>query len=338
MVAELAAAGAAILCFLAELLHGFRLRRIGQLVFGPTGRPALWARTAPLLRMLAVGALTWGMVTLMLLQPKVHQSEVIADGEYKHIIMVLDVSPSMRLQDAGTTKDQSRMKRARAVMESFFQRVAIEQYRVTVIATYTDAKQVVVDTKDLEVVRNILGDLPMHYAFTSGQTDIFAGIRQAFEIAKPWNPKSTTLILVSDGDTVPSTGMPKAPASVGSVLVVGVGDPVQGKFINGKNSRQEVSTLRQTAVRLGGFYHNGNEKHLSTDLLKQLTASKKESPFEQLSRREYALIACGVGAAILSILPMMLHYFGTAWRPGANRQNPQLRWQRRELAEPARVN
>lgn len=330
MVAELAALGAAILCVLAELLHGIRMRRVGQLAFGPSGRPAMWARLAPLLRVVAVAAITWGMVTLIQLQPKVHQSEVIADGEYKHIVMVLDVSPSMRLQDAGVTKDQSRMKRARAVMESFFQRVAIEQYRVSVIATYTDAKQVVVDTKDLEVIRNILSDLPMHYAFTSGKTDIFAGIRQAFEIAKPWNPKSTTLILVSDGDTVPTTGMPKAPPSIGSVLVVGVGDPVQGKFIDGKNSRQEVSMLRQTAVRLGGFYHNGNEKHLSSEMLKQLTASKQENPFEQLTRREYALMACGVGGAILSMLPLLLHYFGTTWKPGANRKQPQLVWKKRD--------
>ena len=330
MVAELAALGIAILASLAELIHGFRIRRIGQLAFGPTGRPSWWARTAPLLRVMAIAAITWGMVTLTFVQPKVHRSELVSDeSEYKHIVMVLDVSPSMRLQDAGVTKDQSRMQRARMVMESFFQRVAIEQYRVSVVATYTDAKHVVIDTKDLEVVRNILSDLPMHYAFTSGDTDIFAGLRSAFEIAKPWPPKSTTLILVSDGDTVPSTGMPKAPASIGSVLVVGVGDPVKGKFIAGKNSRQEVSTLRQTAMRLGGFYHNGNEKHLSTDLLKQLTASKRESPFEKLTRREYALIACGTGGALLGFLPMLLHFFGTTWRPGANRANPDTRWQKR---------
>ena len=328
MVAELAAMGVAILSILAELIHGTRVRRVATLAFGPTRRPAMWAIAAPVFRVVAIAAVTWGLVTLMLLQPKIHQSEIVKDDEYKHIVMVLDVSPSMRLQDAGTTKDQSRMKRARSVMESFFQRVAIEQYRVSVVATYTDAKSVVIDTKDLEVIRNILGDLPMHYAFTSGKTDIFAGLRSAFEIAKPWNPKSTTLIVVSDGDTVPSTGMPKPPASIGSVLVVGVGDPVKGKFIDGKNSRQEVSTLRQTAMRLGGFYHNGNEKHLSTDLLKQLTASKKESPFEQLTRREYAMFAAGTGAALLAILPMLLHYFGTTWTPGANRRAPNTNWRR----------
>lgn len=332
MVAELAAAGAAILCVLAETIHAIRIRRVAELAFGPTRRPAIWAMAAPLMRIVAIAALVWGMVTLMLGQPKVHQAEIVQEGEYKHIVMVLDVSPSMRLQDAGNEKDKSRMRRAREVMESFFQRVAIEQFRVSVIATYTDAKNVVVDTKDLEVVRNILGDLPMHYAFTSGKTDIFAGLRSAFEIAKPWNPKSTTLILVSDGDTVPSTGMPKAPASISSVLVVGVGDPVKGKFIDGKNSRQEVSTLRQVAMRLGGFYHNGNEKHLSTDLLKQLTSAKKESPFEKLTRREYALMACALGGLILSMLPILLHYFGTTWKPGANRSSPQVRWPRKKAA------
>lgn len=322
MVAELAALAAAILCVIAEMLHALRVRRIATLAFGPNGRPAWWAVSAPLFRVMAVAALAWGMTTLLQIHPKVHHAEVVREGDYKHIVMVLDVSPSMRLQDAGTTKDKSRMLRAREVMESFFQRVAMEQFRVSVIATYTDAKNVVVDTKDLEVVRNILGDLPMHYAFTSGKTDIFAGIRRAFEIARPRNPKSTTLILVSDGDTVPATGMPKPPVSISSVLVVGVGDPVKGKFIDGKNSRQEVSTLRQVAMRLGGFYHNGNEKHLSTEMLKQLTTAKTESPFQKLTRREYALLACAAGATLLSLLPIMLHYFGTSWRPGANRRSP----------------
>lgn len=327
MVAELSALGIAIIVGLAELLHAIRVRRIASLAFGPRRRPSWWAMATPFLRIGSVVAVTWGFVTLILLQPKVHQSEIILDDEYKHIVMVLDVSPSMRLQDAGVTKDQSRMKRARSVMESFFQRVAIEQYRVSVVATYTDAKDVVIDTKDLEVVRNILGDLPMHYAFTSGQTDIFAGLRSAFEMAEHWNPDSTTLILVSDGDTVPATGMPKPPASISNVLVVGVGDPVKGKFIDGQNSRQEVSTLRQTAMRLGGFYHNGNEKHLSSELLKQLTSSKQESPFEQLGRREYALLACTLGATLMALLPILLNYFGTTWKPGANRNQTSKNWQ-----------
>ena len=319
MVAELATVAVFLIVLGAELIHATRIRRVATLAFGPRCKPAAWVLVASLLRVSAVAALCWGLTTLLLLAPMVHRADYIPENEYKHVVLVLDVSPSMRLQDAGPEKSESRMRRARAVMESFFQRVPIEQYRITVVATYNGAKPVVVDTKDMEVVRNILSDLPMHYAFPSGKTDIFAGLAEAAKIAHKWNPKSTVLMLVSDGDTVPSTGMPKMPASIRNVLVVGIGDPLKGKFIDGKNSRQEVTTLRQVATRLGGVYHNGNEKHLGTDLIKQLTASSGSGVLDKLTRREYALIACMVGALVLALLPLMLHYWGTSWKPGANR-------------------
>jgi Ca-activated chloride channel family protein len=208
------------------------------------------------------------------------------------------------------------MRRAREVMDSFFARVPVDQYRISVIATYNGAKPVVVDTKDLEVVRNILGDLPMHYAFPVGQTDIFAGLVEAARVAEPWRPRSTVVALVSDGDTVPATGMPRMPASVRKVLVVGVGDPITGSFIDGRQSRQDRSTLRQVATRLGGIYHDGNEHHLTTDTLQLLSSNPGESTFEKLTLREYALIATGLGALILALLPVLLHRFGTRWRPG----------------------
>jgi Ca-activated chloride channel family protein len=191
----------------------------------------------PVLRAAALAAMTWGLVTLLLLTPKVHTADVLPENEYQHVLIVLDVSPSMRLQDAGPDGKQGRMERASDVLESFFRRVAIQQYRLSVVAFYTGAKPVVVDTTDIDVVRNILSDLPMHYAFTVGETDIFAGLKEAANIAHPWKPRSTTVILVSDGETVSSTGIPKMPASVANVLVIGVGDPVTGKFIDGQQSR-----------------------------------------------------------------------------------------------------
>jgi Ca-activated chloride channel family protein len=148
----------------------------------------------------------------------------------------------MRLVDAGPDGNQSRMHRARDLMESFFARVPLSGYRLSVVAVYNGAKPVVVDTSDMDVVRNVLGDLPMHYAFPSGDTKLLDGIEEASAVARPWNPKSTVLVLLSDGDTVPATGMPKLPASVDDMLVVGVGDPRAGTFIDGRQSRQDVST------------------------------------------------------------------------------------------------
>ena len=324
MHAELAALAVAILALAAETLHAARTRRLARLAFGPGQKPAAWARMAPALRVMALAALCWGLITLLELPPKVHVAETIPDKERRHVLIVLDVSPSMRLKDAGPNADESRMKRASVVMESFLQRVPIELYLLSVVACYNGAKPVVVDTKDLEVVRNIFGDLPMHYAFSAGKTDLFSGIGEAAKIARPWQPKSALLLMLSDGDTVPATGMPKLPASIADVLIVGVGDPRQGSFIDGRMSRQDTSTLRQIAARLGGVYHDGNTKQISTATLNAMTVIPRKTAFEKLSRREYALLACGIGASVLALLPVLLHQFGTRWRPGVPR-SPALR-------------
>lgn len=312
-----------LLALAAEMLHARRCRRVAVLAFGPGSRPRPWVRLAPLLRIAAMGGLAWGLMTLLLLPPKAHKTAATSDGDFRHLLLVLDVSPSMRLEDAGPDGKESRRKRAADLLTSFFERVPISLYRVSVVATYTEAKPVVLDTSDLEVVRNILSDLPMQYAFRAGPTNLFAGLEEAAKIAHPWKPASTTLVIVSDGDTVPATGMPKLPASIKNVLVVGVGDAQSGKFIDGHQSRQDASTLRQVAVRLGGVYHNGNAKHLPTDLLRQITFTGGSGVFEKLTRREYALICCGLGAAVLALLPLALHYAGTRWRPGVAVSRPR---------------
>ncbi len=332
VAAILAALAALVAGGAAEALHARRVRRIAPLAFGPRERPAAWARSAPVLRAAALAAVAFGLVTLLLIPPeKVSRAETAAgdSGEKKHVLLVLDVSPSMRLADAGPSGAQSRLQRARDVMESFFDRVPIETYRVSVVAVYNGAKPVVIDTKDFEVVRNILGDLPMEYAFPSGKTTLFAGIEEAARISKPWNPRSTTLVLVSDGDTVPASGMPRLPASIASVLVIGVGDPKVGKFIDGRHSRQDVSTLRQIAVRLGGSFHDGNEKHVATSLVSSAFDTGEGEPWVKLGLREYALIAALLGSLVLALLPFLLHYFGTGFRPGV----PAERW-RAESAAP----
>ncbi len=118
--------------------------------------------------------------------------------------------------------------------------------------------------------------------------------------------------------------MPTLPASIADVLIVGVGDPRTGSFIDGRQSRQDASTLRQIAARLGGVYHDGNTKHLSSDLLAELTMIPRQSPWERLTRREYALIVCGLGAGVLAFLPWLLHRFGTRWRPGVPDEHVRL--------------
>src|SRR5262245_24047310 len=101
MYPEIIAGAVALLAMAAEHLHARRTRRVARLAFGPSGKPALWARLAPVLRVAGVAALTWGLLTLLNLPPRAHKAGEIPQGEERHLLLVLDVSPSMRLADSG---------------------------------------------------------------------------------------------------------------------------------------------------------------------------------------------------------------------------------------------
>ncbi|MGL4422043.1 MAG: vWA domain-containing protein, partial [Gemmataceae bacterium] len=241
----------------------------------------------------------------------------VQPDEIRRLVLVLDVSPSMKLKDSGQQQKLRRDERAADILKSFFSRVQKEQYRTTVIATYSEAKPVVEDTTDLEVVRNILTDLPLAQAFKPGPTNLLAGLAEAARIARPWPPQSTVILMISDGgDPAPGTPMPKLPASISQVVVVGVGNPSVGKSIDGTTSRQDVASLRQIAARTSGQYHNGNELQLSTDLVNDMNQSDRMGDGAPWGLREYALFAVGAASAAIALLPLLLQLFGTGWRPG----------------------
>jgi Ca-activated chloride channel family protein len=314
-----AAGVAVLLAVAAELLHARRVVRAAPLAFARRRRGAMYgvAALVGFLRVLAAGAAAWGLTTLALLPPRAHQTNEIKENEYRHLVLVLDVSGSMQLEDAGPTGKQRRAERAADLIQSFFERVAAERYKTTLIAVYTDAKTVALDTTDREVIRNILTDLPLRHAFKPGETNIFAGLEEAAKVAKPWAPGSAVLMVVTDGDSIPATGMPKMPMSIGNnVVFVGVGNPNVPKPISGHMSRQDVSTLRQAATRLNGTYHDGNEKHLSTELVSRIDEKAAPKDAGKWTLREYALLALGLGSAVLAFLPFVLAVVGTGWTPG----------------------
>jgi len=316
MRAELITFAVLLLAGLAEWLHRRRCRRVAKLAFGPAEKEAGWAASVPIVRSVALGLLTWGLINLYLSDPRILKLKQTPEGGYRHMIIALDVSPSMQIRDAGPTGQQTRAQRASELVMSVLQRSALEQMRVSVVAFYTGAKPAVVDTYDLEVVKNILNDLPLDVAFDIGKTIMLDGIKESFALAKPWKAGSTTLLVVSDGDTVGDTGMPAMPAAIAHVLVAGVGDPRAGRFIDGHQSRQDSSTLRQIATRLRGVYHDGNEKHLPS---KEFAALSKVLPLEKEAKRgkrELSLGAVTAGAGMLAGLPIALALAGSSWQAG----------------------
>jgi Ca-activated chloride channel family protein len=96
-------------------------------------------------------------------------------------------------------------------------------------------------------------------------------------------------------------------------MLIGVGDSRRGIFIDGHQSRQDSSTLRQLARRLGGVYHDGNEKHVTTESLKQLSAAIPLKKDTTRGVREYALLSVIAGAFIWAMIPLGLEYVGSTW-------------------------
>ena len=314
------AIGTAVCTVLAEWWHSRRIRRVGRLAFGPLGQARVWTRCAPPARVLALTAMAWGLVTLFFIRPRTANYDQIPEGGYRHLIIAWDVSPSMQLDDGGfdmgKQNKRTRAQRGAKVLLSLFERIALDQVRISIVAFFTGAKPVVVDTHDLNVVKNILDDLPLDRAFDPGKTSVISGIEESVKLANGWEPGSTTLLVVSDGDTVPDTGLPDLPPSINKVLVAGVGDPRRGVFIDGHMSRQNSRVLRQLARRLGGEYVDVNDVQIPTSQLAELAGVRNLVDPGEKGRREIALACVATGAGLLALLPATLAFFGSPWHSG----------------------
>ncbi len=313
MVRWLVPLAAMALCAAAEWLHGGRCRRMAYLAFGPEGRPRRWVAIAPVARVAAVGAVCWGLIVLVQIDAALWDGSEQAQRDGRpihHIVIALDVSPSMQIEDAGPQEAQTRAERARDVLRSVLDRIDLPRTRTSIVAFYTEARPVVIDTSDREVVANILDDLPLEHAFEAGKTDMYTAVAAAAEFGRIWTPQSASLVLVSDGDTLPSKEIPVLPAAFGSSLILGVGNPYRGKFIDGHSSRQDASSLRRLALRLGGLYHDANTRHVATAELQKLNAWLPLADRGSVELRDLAIWAVLAGAFVTATVPLALALFG----------------------------
>src|SRR5262245_7395785 len=100
MVPEIVAFAVVVLLTLAEVLHARRVQRMARLAFGFGGRARLWTAAAPSLRVIAGGLMAWGLTTLYFEKPMVFKAREAQPNQQKHVVIVWDVSPSMKLDDA----------------------------------------------------------------------------------------------------------------------------------------------------------------------------------------------------------------------------------------------
>jgi Ca-activated chloride channel family protein len=265
---------------------------------------------------MAAAATAWGLVTLRGLPAADAGPPPAADSSQatEHLLILLDVSPSMQIRDAGPSRDLSRQRRAGVLLEDVLAAVSLERTRVSVVAVYNGALPAVIDTRDRGILGNLLNDLPLDFAFQPGKTRLIDGLREAAELARHWAPGSTTVLMVSDGDTVPDTGMPPMPPAVRQVILAGVGDAQGGKFIDGHLSRQDAAGLRQIAARLGGTYVDGNVRGIPEGLGIAVPSQGGGFAMARPDRRDAALMACAAGALLLASLPLALAFAGGGWQ------------------------
>ena len=317
ITAAWAAAGAAALAALAEWLHARRVRRLGRLAFGPDAKPRAWTILAPPLRVAALAGAVWSLVVLLAFEGSSRLQERNAAAT-RHLMVLLDVSPSMETKDAGEGGAQTRRDRAAALLKSVMERANSEQTKITMASFYSDAMLLVKECADREVIWNFADNLPLHIAFRPGKTSLLKSVNTAGGFVKDFPRKSVTFLVLTDGDTVPDSGLKPMPSSVADVLIVGVGSATRGTFLDGHLSRQDNANLSQLARRLGGHYHDGNVKQVPGNLLRHLTAADERTDKFQISLRTLAIITLAASVALLCLLPILLENFGSAWKPIVN--------------------
>ncbi len=290
---------ALFVALIAELVHARRVSRVRHLAFGPSGRPRMWASTAPLARVVGVGLAAWGLTVLLQHEPREVQQRPTREAS-KHLLICLDVSPSMLIEDSGPGSTKTtRAEWAGEVMQTILDRLDMETTRVTLFAIYTDALPVMEETFDKDVISNTLDGLRMYPAFTPGSTDLQGGIEKALERARPWPKNSATLVVISDGDSSVRPANLVMPVSIADTIVIGVGDPHRSTMIAGHSSRQDPGSLKRLAARMDGVFHDANTKHLPSKVLDGLTMIQPRLA-ESLGLRELALIASGLGGMLLA--------------------------------------
>ena len=313
LLAIYAALGIAVVAACGEWLHARRIARLGTLAFGPLGRPRAWTRVVPPLRVAALAGIAWALVTLFSFNNLVRDRDRRTKS-VRHLMVLLDVSPSMLIADSGDGSF-TRMARASEVLRSVLDRVPGDNVRFSAAAFYTEARMLVEQCQDRELMLHLAGGIPFHITYRPGKTDLLKSINQAGGFMKDWQRKSTTLLVISDGDSLPPSGLDRMPSSVAEVIVAGVGDPGRGTFIDGHLSRQDTATLSQLARRLGGRYFDSNVRHLPSEALRKLNSEDPGAAKWRADRRVLALIVLAVSSSLLCLLPLLLEWLGSAWRP-----------------------
>jgi len=306
--AVLAALGIGICVAVAEWIHNRRIARVAYLAFGNKGQARYWAAFAPIVRCVGASLTAFGLMTLFLMEPSAIEKEPTQNAS-KQLLICLDASPSMYVADSGPDGKKKRAVWAGEVIQAILDRLDTDTTRVTVFAVYTKSIPVIEETFDMNVVRNLLDGLPLFAAFDSGPTRLSSGVNEALTYARKWGPRSATLVVISDGDSEDKIAVRSIPSSIADSIVIGVGDPTRPTMVSGHRSTQDTSSLKSLANKLKGIYHQGNNRHLPSEVLSRL-AMVQPRIGEGVGIREVALGCIMIGGCLVTLIGPALLLLG----------------------------
>ncbi|MEN9359840.1 MAG: hypothetical protein RL095_1375 [Verrucomicrobiota bacterium] len=310
---------AAAITAAAEMIHAGRTRRLARLAFPHGEKAATWTRTVPFLRVAGAAAVAWGLLTLLSLSPLLQERDKITvdsrppkpdPQQSRHLLVLLDVSPSMGLEDAGQDGKSARYMRATEVLRSVLERIERKDLLCSLVAFYTEARPVLTESNDRDVLLNLMS-CKLDIAFTPGKTDVVKGVEAAFDLAKlkKWPRASTTVLLITDGDTVALDKLPMKPEAVEQIIIAGVGS-ASGVFLDSHQSRQDANSLRQVASRYAAAYADTNQQLIPTALLGGLAQNPEKDSDLNFDRRFWGIALSLFGACLLAFSFPLLSLFG----------------------------
>lgn len=258
-------------------------------VAGP--RPGWRRHVPPLLFLLGLTALL-----LSLARP----TAVIAlPQDQARVVMVLDVSGSMRANDLRPNRLAAATQAAESLLDSL-----PEQAQVGVVTFNSNASVLVPLTRDREAVREALATLR-----ADGGTAIGDGLDRALDLLEPRAeerggelPPPAVVILLSDGES--REGMPPALAAERArqlgvtVQTVGIGERGRRILLDGRTEvGLDEATLRRIAETTGGRYFYAAE----TTELAEIYAGLGSQVRWVEERTEITALVSGVGALFMLV-------------------------------------
>jgi Ca-activated chloride channel family protein len=283
------------------------------LAFGPGGSPPARVSWLAPVRVGGVLLLIWGFLTALANGPPRFASlREAATDEEPRVVILLDVSPSMDIEDAGPAENMSRRSWGATVLWQRLSRMPAGQVRISVVAFYTSAKPIVVDARDPGLIRHLLYAVPLRQVFEHGITYLGPGLEAVTDLVRDWPPRSASLIVLTDGGDVEPQAVARPPA-IKDVWVVGVGSQ-HGILHDGQPSFQECACLKEIADHLGGIYNNCNGAEADERMLEPLW-HYFQAAAGRPSRRRTAALAALFGGVLLSAVPLMLTRWGRKARP-----------------------